>query len=158
MKRTALIPGLTIVLLAAVLALVWVPATTAGKLVNTGTFGTTAIKGYDPVSYFTEGKPVKGSKAFTHEYKGATWRFSSAEHRDLFAATPAKYEPQYGGWCAYAMADGKKVKIDPKAWQIYDGKLYLNYNIKIQNIWLSERAERIAAADAKWEKLVADAQ
>lgn len=158
MKQFAYIKGLVIVLFIALVAVVWVPSAVASKLVYTGSFGTTAIKGYDPVAYFTEGKAVKGSKAFTYAYKGATWRFATAEHRDLFAATPTKYEPQYGGWCAYAMADGKKVKIDPNAWQIHDGKLYLNYNAKIQNIWISERAKRIADADANWNQMVADAQ
>lgn len=158
MRHFAYTKGLVMVLFIALVAVAYVPAAGAGKLVYTGSFGTTAIKGYDPVAYFTEGKAVKGSEEFTHEYKGATWQFATAEHRDLFAATPTKYEPQYGGWCAYAMADGKKFKIDPNAWQIHEGKLYLNYNAKIQKIWISERAKRIADADANWNKIVADTQ
>lgn len=158
MNRRSWIKELAIVLFTIFISVAGISSAFAGKLVNTGSFGSIAIKGYDPVAYFSESQAVKGSKEFTHAYKGATWRFASAKNRDLFAANPAKYEPQYGGWCAYAMAEGKKVKIDPKAWKIHDGKLYLNYNAKIQNIWVSERAKRIMDADAMWSKIVADAQ
>lgn len=158
MKQTTFTRGLTLVLVTAVLTAALLPTAFAAELVNTGTFGQTAIKGYDPVAYFTENKPVKGDKAFTHQWKDATWRFASADNRDLFAADPLKYAPQYGGWCAWAMAEGKKVKIDPKAWHIFNNKLYLNYNAKIQNRWLSERDKRITDADAKWQEIMAGAQ
>ena len=85
-----------------------------------------AIRGYDPVAYFTQGKPVKGSREYTHQWNGATWRFASAQNRERFAAAPAKYAPQYGGYCAYGVASGYAVKIEPDAWSVVDGKLYLN--------------------------------
>src|SRR5512135_2769630 len=90
--------------------------------------GGVAIRGYDPVAYFTESKPVEGSKQFTFEWQGATWRFASAANRDLFAKTPEKYAPQYGGYCAYAVSQGHTATIDPQRWRIVDGKLYLNYS------------------------------
>jgi hypothetical protein len=158
MKHTALVQRLSVALVVVFLSVPWGQAAFAAKLVNTGTFGSTAIKGYDPVSYFIEGKPAKGSKTFTHQWNGAAWRFSSAGNRDLFAATPEKYAPQYGGWCAYAMAEGKKVKIDPRAWDIVDGKLYLNYSLSIQKKWLADRDQKIIKADAHWMKITADAK
>ncbi len=87
-----------------------------------------AIKGYDAVAYFRQGAPVKGSPAFKQQWMGATWLFSSAEIRDLFAADPDKYAPRYGGYCAYAVSEGHTASIDPEAWKIVDGKLYLNYS------------------------------
>ncbi|MGB7413736.1 MAG: YHS domain-containing (seleno)protein, partial [Thermosynechococcaceae cyanobacterium] len=84
-----------------------------------------AIRGYDPVAYFTESQPVQGKSEFAYDWKGATWHFASAEHRDLFSGEPAKYAPQYGGYCAWAVKEGTTAPIDPQAWKIVDGKLYL---------------------------------
>ena len=123
--------------------------------INSTTFGDVAIGGYDPVAYFTDGKPVKGSKEFTFEWMDATWRFASAEHRDLFRADPEKYAPQYGGYCAYAVSQGSTAGIDPAAWTIVDGKLYLNYDKDIQAKWTAKRDEYIRAADANWPKILA---
>jgi len=103
-----------------------------------------AIKGFDPVAYFTVGKPVKGSNAFETEYKGATWRFSSAENKAAFEANPAKYEP----------AQGYLVKIEGNAWAIRDGKLYLNYDTGVQRRWAKKPASYIATANKKWPGLV----
>jgi YHS domain-containing protein len=114
-----------------------------------------AIDGYDPVAYFTEGRAVEGDEAFEATYEGATWRFSSAANRDAFAADPMKYAPQYGGYCAYAVSEGYTASIDPDAWSIVDGKLYLNYSKSIQNRWQKNRDERIANADANWPKIIA---
>lgn len=130
-----------------------VPTADAAKLVNTG-FGKTAIKGYDTVAYFTQGAPVKGSKEFKHKWNGATWRFSSAENLELFKANPAKYAPQYGGWCAFAMALGKKVKIDPKAWHIHEDKLYLNYTPATQDLWLGDKEAKISDANVEWQGIL----
>lgn len=124
--------------------------------VNTGLFSSTAIKGYDPVAYFTDGEPVKGSKTYTAEHQGATWRFASAEHRDLFEADPERYASQYGGYCAWAVAQGSTAGIDPEAWKIVDGKLYLNYDEEVQRKWLADVEGHIAAADANWPELIAD--
>src|SRR5437016_4674828 len=87
--------------------------------------GGIAIKGYDPVAYFTQSKPVKGSSAFTYQWMNATWWFASAEARDEFARIPEKYAPQYGGYCAYGVSQGHTAPIDPEAWTIVEGKLYL---------------------------------
>ncbi|NRP70726.1 hypothetical protein ILFOPFJJ_01607 [Ensifer psoraleae] len=101
----------------------------AENLVNTGYFGDVAIKGYDPVAYFTENKAVEGSPQYSHRWLGATWHFASAEHRDLFMREPSKYAPQYGGYCADGVSFGTvTTNIDPKAWRIIDGKLYISYD------------------------------
>ncbi|GAB4496576.1 MAG: YHS domain-containing (seleno)protein [Saprospiraceae bacterium] len=109
-----------------------------------------AIKGYDPVAYFTQNKPVKGAADITFEWNGATWHFASAENRDLFKGNPEKYVPQYGGWCAYGWAQGYPAKTEPEAWSIVDGKLYLNYSLDVRSDWDKKRAEYIQAADKNW--------
>lgn len=113
-----------------------------------------AIVGTDPVAYFTDGKAVPGSDAFTTTWQGATWKFASAAHRDLFVADPAKYAPQYGGYCAYGVAQGGLVKIDPTQFTIRDGKLYLNYDNEVQKRWLKDPAGFIREADAKFPALL----
>ena len=127
------------------------PAAAAGQI-NTTLFGT-AIEGYDTVAYFTEGRPVKGSRQHTFEWQGATWRFASAEHRDLFAADPHSYAPQYGGYCAYAVANGGTAGIDPDAWSIVDGKLYLNVSKSVQGIWEQDIPGYIARANLNWPSI-----
>jgi len=114
----------------------------------------TAIDGTDPVAYFTEGRPVEGSSDFTHEWNGATWRFSSEANRDLFAANPEQYAPQYGGYCAYAVAQGYTASTDPEAWKIVDGKLYLNYNKSVQTRWEADIPGYIASGDENWPKVL----
>ncbi len=109
-----------------------------------------AIRGYDPVAYFVESTPTKGDPAFSSTYEGATWYFANAANRDSFAADPAKYAPAYGGWCAYGMAKGGKVPIDPTAWKIVDGTLYLNVNKKIQGWWEADIPGFIQEANANW--------
>lgn len=102
---------------------------TAEEPVNTGYFGDVAIKGYDPVAYFTQNQAVEGSPQYSHRWLGAEWHFASAENRDLFVADPAKYAPQYGGYCADGVSFGTvTTNIDPKAWRIIDDKLYLSYD------------------------------
>jgi hypothetical protein len=113
-----------------------------------------AIAGYDPVAYFAEGKPVAGSSDFTTEWKGATWRFASAAHRDQFAADPVKYAPQYGGYCAWAVSQGYTASSDPDAWRIVEGKLYLNYDKDIQKKWEIDIPGNIAKANESWPKLL----
>ena len=114
-----------------------------------------AIKGYDPVAYFSEGRPVKGSAQFAHEWKGATWRFASAANRDRFAAEPEKYAPQYGGYCAYGVASGYAVAVDPAAWSVVEGKLYLNYSLGVRERWKSDVPGYIRKADENWPKALA---
>jgi len=128
----------------------------AGGIVNSSLLGGVAIEGTDPVAYFTDGQPVEGSSEFEHGWMGATWRFVSAEHRDQFAADPEKYAPQYGGYCAWAVSQGYTAKIDPAAWKIVDGKLYLNYSPAVQSQWQSDVPGNIAKADANWSTIKAD--
>lgn len=112
-----------------------------------------AIRGYDPVAYFTNGAPASGKAEFTHTYNGATFRFASAAHRELFAADPAKYAPQFGGYCAWAVGNGYVAPTDPEAWTIVRGKLYLNYNKKIQKKWSERMAELILSGEKNWPSL-----
>lgn len=121
----------------------------AEKPVNT-TWGGVAIKGHDPVAYFLESKPVKGAEAFTHEWNGAKWRFASAANRDAFAAAPEKFAPQFGGYCAWAVSQGYTAGINPEAWKIVEGKLYLNYDLKVQAMWEKDIAGNVAKGDARW--------
>ena len=109
-----------------------------------------AIKGFDPVAYFTEEQPVKGKSDFTYEWMNAKWQFASAENRDLFASNPEKYAPQYGGFCAYAVSQGGTAPIDPNAWKIVEDKLYLNLNKSIQATWEKDIPGYIAKADSNW--------
>ncbi len=111
------------------------------------------LRGYDPVAYFTLGKPVKGNEQYSHEWMGARWHFSSAEHQDLFAKDPEKYAPQYGGYCAYAVSLGSTADVDPHAWKIVNGKLYLNLNPDVAKIWLRDIPGNIAKADRNWPTL-----
>jgi YHS domain-containing protein len=109
-----------------------------------------AIKGYDPVAYFTSSKPVEGDSKFTHEWNGATWRFASAENRDKFKSEPEKYAPQFGGYCAWAVSQGYVAPTDPDAWKIVDGKLYLNYSASVQKQWASNQTKFISDGHANW--------
>jgi YHS domain-containing protein len=127
----------------------------AGGIINSSFLGGVAIDGYDPVAYFTQGKPVEGTSDFEYDWMGATWRFASAANRDQFAADPQKYAPQYGGYCAYAVSQGTTADIDPEAWHIEDGRLYLNLNKKVQSIWLKDIPGYIAKANANWPKIKA---
>jgi YHS domain-containing protein len=118
--------------------------------------GGIAIDGYDPVAYFKSNKAVKGSRSMSVYYDGATYYFSSAENKEAFKKTPSAYEPQYGGWCAYAMGkEGEKVSIDPETFKILNGKLYLFYNKFFNNTlksWNKDETNLKAKADANWQK------
>lgn len=113
-----------------------------------------AVGGYDPVTYFTEGRPTRGSPEIVVEHGGATWRFASAANRKAFRADPAKYAPQFGGYCAWAVAEGYTAKGDPTAWSIVDGKLYLNYDKSVQRTWEKASRANITRGVANWPKLV----
>ncbi|QFS81951.1 hypothetical protein FIU97_04100 [Roseivivax sp. THAF40] len=137
-------------------------AALAGTLASTGwaqdaqsvyTEGGIAIDGTDPVAYFTEGRPVAGAADITHDWRGATWRFAGVENRDAFAADPEAYAPQYGGYCAWAVAEGYTAATVPEAWRIEDGKLYLNYSQRIQKRWERDVPGNITRADANWPEL-----
>lgn len=110
-----------------------------------------ALRGYDPVSYFVAGKPQLGSAAHTFTYQGSTFRFASAENRQLFVDNPEKYAPQFGGYCAFGVSNGGyKVSTQPDAFAVVDGKLYLNYNAEVQKLWQKDIPGHIATAEKKW--------
>jgi YHS domain-containing protein len=117
-----------------------------------------AISGYDPVAYFTRNKAVEGDKAISTVYEGITYRFATVQNKEAFNASPAKYEPQYGGWCAYAMgAKGEKVEVDPETFKIVNGKLYLFYNKYFNNTlksWNEDEAHLKGSADQHWTKFI----
>lgn len=125
----------------------------ADKIVNKTFFGGIAIKGYDPVAYFKDGRPVEGRSEFTHPWMGAAWRFASAENRAAFAAQPETYAPQFGGYCASAVANNYTADIDPEAWRIVDGRLYLNYSKGIQSQWQQDIPGNISKGGANWPGL-----
>src|SRR5262249_39798851 len=112
-----------------------------------------AISGYDPVAYFTLGAATPGSSELTLEWMGATWRFASAANRDAFRAEPERYAPQSGGYCAWAVSNGKTASIGPEAWKIVGGKLYLNYSRDIQKQWEQDVPGNIRRADGNWPRL-----
>jgi hypothetical protein len=112
-----------------------------------------AIGGTDPVAYFTEGRPVRGLREHALMWRGVEWRFSSAETRAAFEADPTRFAPQYGGWCAWAVAEGYTASTTPEAWAIVDGKLYLNYSRGIQRRWERDVPGNIARADGNWPQI-----
>ena len=130
-------------------------AADAAPPINTLAGARVAIHGYDPVAYFVEGGPRQGRADFSAEHRGAVWRFSSVENRQRFLADPERYVPAFGGYCAYGVAQGYLVKIDPQAWAIVDGRLYLNYDTGVRTTWLKDVPGYNAAARANWQKLVA---
>ena len=138
---------------AIVLALASLSVTVASAQKVNVSFTGLAIDGYDPVAYFTENKPVKGDSQYTFEHGGARYRFASAANRDLFAKDPAKYAPQYGAFCAYAVSRGYTADTDPLAWKIVDGRLYLNYNAGAQKEWEKDVPGNIRKGDANWPGL-----
>lgn len=114
-----------------------------------------AVDGSDVVAYFTQRAPVPGNAEITFDYMGAAWRFSSMENRDMFAADPSAYAPQYGGYCAFAVSQGYTASTVPDAWAIVDDKLYLNYSRRVQRRWERDIPGNIAAADANWPSVLA---
>ena len=109
-----------------------------------------ALKGYDPVSYYSDGAAAVGDPAISYQWQGATWLFSSAEHRESFEADPAHYAPQFGGYCAFAVSRGTTADADPHQWAIVDGKLYVNNNAFAKKLWDQDRPGNIVAADTNW--------
>ena len=114
---------------------------------------TPGISGYDPVAYFTDGKPMRGSGYHVTVHDGVTYAFTTEEHKKVFEANPQKYLPAYGGYCAYGVAVGKKFVVDPEAWKIVDGTLYLNLDKDIQRKWAKDIPGYIKKAEANWPKI-----
>ncbi len=111
------------------------------------------LAGHDAVAYFTQGKPVEGSADYTAVYNGAIYRFSTAKNRDSFNNNPQRYAPQYGGFCAYGMTFGKKFEVDGKAFEVVDGKLYVNKNMDVYKAWAEDIPKHINEAGAQWPKV-----
>lgn len=129
----------------------------ADDSVNTGYFGGVAIMGYDAVAYFTDGKAVKGSEEFTYDWLGTPWHFASKKHLEMFMSEPVKYAPQYGGYCAAeVVGGGVTINVDPEAFKIIDGKLYLIYDVGNADHFAAHAAENIPKADANWPKVAAN--
>ena len=124
----------------------------AGEALNIDKSGL-ALQGYDPVGYFTDGKPVKGSPEFTATYKGAKYQFASAEHRDTFNQSPAKYEPQFGGFCGYAASINKLAPIEVDKFQVLRDRLILQHNEKAWKLWHQDVEGNLKKADANWPTL-----
>lgn len=119
----------------------------AADPINSSTFGSVAIDGYDSVAYWTENQAVEGKKKYTYKYKDAKWRFATQENLDLFKANPEKYMPQYGGYCAWALSDDDLASVDGDAWTMYEGKLYLNYNKNVMKDWRQDKATFVKLAN-----------
>lgn len=130
----------------------WFGTASAASLIDGADTGP-AVDGYDTVAYFTDAKAVKGNKAYSTSYAGATWLFSSAEHRDLFIDNPQAYAPQYAGHCALATAHGGVASGDPTRWNIIDKKLYLNTNLIANQIWKNNIPDNIHNADKNWPQV-----
>lgn len=124
--------------------------------VYTGFFSSLAVGGYDVVAYFVESKPVKGKSKYSIEYMGARWRFSNAKNLKAFEAEPGKFAPQYGGYCSWAVSQGYTARGNPEIWRIEDGKLYLNYDQKVQATWEKDIPGFIGLADKNWPIILSD--
>ena len=136
--------------LATVTALVSAPAFASEDEIYTSFFSNASAGGYDVVAYFIDGKPVKGNDKYSTEYKDAEWNFSSQENLDKFKQNPDMYAPQYGGYCAWAVANGTTASGDPLQWSVVNDKLYLNYDAEIQAMWASDRDSLIVMGDKNW--------
>lgn len=144
----------TLPAITALMLLLAAPARAGDPTIDTDEDGR-AIRGYDAVAYFTEGAARPGSPDFAFDWNGATWLFASAAHRDAFAANPEAYAPQFGGYCAYAVAKDHVAEGDPRVWAVVDGRLYLNVASGVQKMWEAERPAMIAAARNNWPEVLA---
>ena len=153
MRQNASGPTRRAVLIASLAALAATPAAAKEDPYWTNFWGL-AIAGYDPVAYFADGRPVEGSSDHSLDWNGATWRFASAENKALFETDPAAYAPQFGGYCAWAVSQGYTASVDPQAWDIVDGKLYLNYSLSVQERWRQDRDANIVKAENNWPSVL----
>ncbi|WP_170506996.1 MULTISPECIES: YHS domain-containing (seleno)protein [Ruegeria] len=126
----------------------------ASPEVNLGYFNKLAMNGYDVMTYWQDGDPQKGDPEIMAQHNGATWVFLNDENRQAFLSDPAKYAPQYGGYCAYAASQNAVADVDPFAWRIWDEKLYLNYSPQVRRIWASDIDANIEKANEFWPDLL----
>ena len=152
-RRSALLLGAATVLFSTTALAAEPPINTLKNSVFGGRTDT-AINGYDPVAYFTVGKPAKGLDNLATDWMGSKWKFSSQANLDLFKSNPEKFAPQYGGYCAYGVTQGYLVKVEPDQFTLREGKLYLNYDADVQSKWLKDPAGYIRDADAKFQALL----
>ena len=152
-RRSALLLGAATVLFSTTALAAEPPINTLKNSVFGGRTDT-AINGYDPVAYFTVGKPAKGLDNLATDWMGSKWKFSSQANLDLFKSNPEKFAPQYGGYCAYGVTQGYLVKVEPDQFTLREGKLYLNYDADVQSKWLKDPAGYIKDADAKFQALL----
>ena len=146
------VPAARLATVGFVATMLWAAVAFAGVEANTDATGV-VLRGYDPVAYFTQGKPVAGDEQFSAEHAGGKYLFSTAANRDAFIANPAKYAPQYGGYCAFGVAEGKKLDIDPNSFTVADGKLYLNLNPQVLKKWSADTAGYLKKSAANWPKI-----
>jgi YHS domain-containing protein len=147
-KLIALVAG------AALAGLASGPTVAKSDPVYTSFFNKAGAGGYDVVAYFTTGAPTKGVAQYVVRHQGVEWRFASAANRDAFMAEPQRYAPQYGGYCAWAVSQGYTAPGDPKYWRIVDGKLYLNYDAKVQERWSKNISGFITTANKNWPSVL----
>jgi YHS domain-containing protein len=137
-----------------VLILTTLSAVSVAKELNNLDGNGVALQGYDPVAFFTDNQPVKGNQQFQSQYHGATYYFASAEHKATFDKDPAKYEPQFGGFCAYGASRGKTVPVKIDAWQIVNGRLLMQYDLDVKSKFNSDPQGNLSKADKNWPGLV----
>ncbi len=144
--------------LAVLLLVISVSVSATGKRdIYTGWFSDKAVSGYDTVAFFTQRKPVKGSPEFSHEWKDVMWLFATEKHLNMFLEDPDRYAPQYGGYCAWAVAvKADRAPGDPNFWKIVNGKLYLNYDRSVQDKWLKDIPGFIKQGDINWQNMTKD--
>jgi YHS domain-containing protein len=150
-SKLILIPRIT-------LPVIFLLLTAACATVKTPVFSTDAgaIRGYDPVAYHLLGQPQKGRPELSFSFNDSNWYFASESNLELFRLDPAKYIPQYGGYCAYAMSKNLVVSTDPEAWHIENGKLYLNYSLSVRETWLKDIPAYVNKADSNWQQKLSD--
>ena len=148
--HTEMMTTLKGLLVAACLSIVSITSHASEDEIYTTFFSDSGAGGYDVVAYFTENMPVEGSDDFTVEYKNAEWNFSSQANLDKFNENPDMYVPQYGGYCAWAIANGDTASGDPLQWTVLNNRLYLNYDADIQAMWSADRENLIAKGDMNW--------
>ena len=125
--------------------------------IYTSWFSDKAVSGYDTVAFFTQGKPVKGSPKYAHEWKGVMWLFATEKHLNMFRDAPERYAPQYGGYCAWAIAvKGDRAPGDPNFWRVVNGRLYLNYDRSVQDKWQADIPGFIKQGDINWQNMTKD--
>ena len=141
-------------LIAAVLLALTSTVMAADKTLVNVDAGGLALQGHDPVAFFTDAKPVKGLPSYTTTFNGARYWFASEAHKQMFEKEPAKYEPQFGGFCAYGASVGKAKPIKIEAWEIVNGRLLMQYDIDTRDAFDKDPQSRLKLADEKWPAVV----